>query len=441
MALHEKEFNINANSLTFTLNVIVGDVENPRQSTYIWNDNIVSLVIESDIDYPIIYGRMIFTDRDNNFFNYIDTNNTTLLRLELQRNTLADSPTSPIRGRGDELGHTFILDRVEILRRDLSDVTYAIEFTSIDWANYNNYLPYSSVGPKQHLSILKELFNRSGLKLKVSEGATAIDKESTFITPTNYTLADSIKYILSISADEDTFVYNFIYDYIRKEYRLFSPKKDLQLILNDTNLAGKLVPNENILVLNSRFGSPVGKISKGAIYELSEDNTNGATHNIEKTKDLLFYHYDQTTRQWKTNLADNKKIINSLPDVSSKDNQRFVNTFKDVVDQSLLKFKREIVPREPFIYDSSIRDIFNDSKILKFKTDAWINRKAGDFIYILIEEQDEMYNKFTGLWFIIKVIKTISGDSFQDVVYACRIERGKPLDTMIKGRNKNSTNS
>jgi hypothetical protein len=425
MALHEEQFNKNLNSLSYTLNVVLGDLDNRQQLTYLWNDNISSLILESDIDYPIIYGRMVYSDRDNIFFNQIDSNNTTLLRISIQENTLADDPTNSIRGKGDEFKQVFMIDRVEIINRSLQDTVYSIDFTSIDWAKYNNYLPYSSNGNKLHLTILKELFNRGGLNLKVSPGAQSIDKSSTFITPVNYSLSDSIKYILSISADQDTFVYNFTYDFIKNEYRLFSVKKDLDIILKADAEAVRLLPIDNVLILNSKENTGTGNVSQRSIYGIEEDNINGSTFNIENTKDLVFYKFDQTRRLWSTEVIDNNKIIDSLPKETSRNNERFINTFKSIEDITNLKFEREIVPREPFAYDRSIRDIFTDSKIIKFKTNSWLNRKSGDFIFVSIDKNDPMYTKFNGLWFVLKVIKNISGDYFEDVIYACRTERTK----------------
>ena len=71
---------------------------------------------------------------------------------------------------------------------------------------------------------------------------------------------------------------------------------------------------------------------------------------------------------------------------------------------------------------------------MKFKTEGWLNRRAGQFLYISINAKDEMYDKLDGLWFIIKIIKTISGADFEDVIYACRIDRGKPLFENLFGR-------
>tara|TARA_R110002020_G_scaffold90534_9_gene220466 strand:+ start:1090 stop:2415 length:1326 start_codon:yes stop_codon:yes gene_type:complete len=434
MAIHGEQFNLDLNSLSYTLNIYVGDVKNPVQESFIWNDNIASLIIESDVDRPVIYGKMIYTDRNNLYFNNIDPNNTTFMQMVLVANTVSEQPNDPIRSVGDEFSEVFLIDRVEIIDRAITDVTYEIHFTSNDWSNFNNYLPYSSVGPKKHLSILKDLFNRGGLSLDVSEGATAIDKESAFISPANYTLNDSINYILSISASEDTFVYNFTYDWIKQKYRLFSPKKDFDTILKGDVKAGKLVPANNVLLMNSRFDTPTGKAAKRTIRDVTSENINGATHNVELSKDLLFYHYDQTKREWTTNEVNYNKIVNSLPKETSSGSEIFVNKFVNLENGSSSKFKREIVPREPFIYDTSIREIFNDSKVIKFKTEGWINRKSGEFLYIFVNPKDEMYDKLDGLWFILKVIKNISGSNFEDVVYACRIDRGKPLFNQLFGK-------
>lgn len=433
---HEEQYNKNLNSLSYSLNILLGDIDTLEQGAYLWNNNIQSVNIESDIEYPIIYGQIIYVDAENEFFNHIDANNSTLLQIDFQENTRAENPTSSVRGKNDIFSHKFIVDRVELIKRDVNDSTYSIEFTSADWSSFNNYLPYSSKGDKQHLSILKDLFSKAGLDMQVSTGAQSIDKSSTFITPVNYTMSDSLKYILSISASEDTFVYNFVYRLIDQKYKLFSPKQDLNIILKGGFEAANLVPNDNVLTLNSKYLTGVGSSSQRAIYDISEENINGSTHNIEMTKDLKFYHYDQTKRLWSTEIVNNKKIINSLPTESSNLNEKVVNTYKGITDPSNLKFIREIVPREPFIYDKSIRDIFTDSKVLMFKTNAWINRQAGDFVYISISKEDDMYDKIDGLWFILKIIKNISGDVFQDTIYACRIDRGKPIQSVINGRKK-----
>jgi hypothetical protein len=411
---------LNTEDFALTVEIIrdvtdIGQKDRNSINQILHNDYIKEYSFTSDLAYPIITGNMVFQDQGSFLFSKITADGRTFMSFTLEK-----VGRSNVSAKIERFSHIFIITKIDMLERFTEESTYRISFVSLEWYKFNNYLNYSSEGDKPVLNILEELVKTAGLKLKPNKETKQVNRSQFFITPTSYTLLDSIRYLLSIAVDSDNGFYFFNHDHIKNEYNITSLKQLYSKLRNGEN--DELNVN-NIFILPSVHFIATGVIGRQGIQEFTELNMNGADVTTELLKPFSFQTYDYITRSFKEVNINFNKLAGTLPTPQSNSYRNNINPpLKEITDINNFNYQRERDPINSFSYYFSVAKLFMWNRVAEFKVFGNIERKAGDLIFISIPEADEHYEQLNGYWYILRCSHEFDKKTYYNYIQACRVD-------------------
>jgi hypothetical protein len=242
------------------------------------------------------------------------------------------------------------------------------------------------------------------------------------ITPTDFTLLDSINYALSLAIDQTKGIYFLSYNHVSNKYSVHS-LNDLWKTIDINNIR-----LDNIFKISLEHSQGIrGENEPYIITDFEELNETTSTRRLEITKDFTFKKFDHIQRKWIDNNVNFKSLFNSLPTPQRwnkfKKDIRNINDQSGVITTGVMNARREVVPQNPFPYHNHMKELFMYSNVIQFKVRGEINRHAGEICWLNLNPNDSLYYKHTGAWLILRTTHRIEQEEYITTVQAARLDR------------------
>jgi hypothetical protein len=407
-------FNVLYNKEDYFLqvNIFKENDDGDNQKNYIFddaflNDLIKKLIITSDIKFPVLIGELYFIDKGFSLFQKIKSDSNRLfLRIQIKKIVDLNSTNTPV------FDNKFIITNIELLDKTSDAVTIKFEFAGIDWIKFTNNFRYSSVNSKteskSYITIIKELFSQNDLPLLPID--KIIDKDGVFITPTNYTLYDSILYNLK-RAINDKFGFYFIkFDPIQKKYSIESLKDilDSKAVITTDNTLN--LPTKELVLEQQR-----------TINNIKKTNYLDKEKNQDITKELSLKKYTYDIRKFTDEKYDFNTLLEVFPKPQNNTYKINLNPIGKNLETDIKNYKKEYLYRQFDLY-THLSNAFLYSNAIEFQTYGVLNRFAGQIINIIVDNNSQLNSSFDGNWFIQRIYHTFLNGEYINTIHACRLD-------------------
>lgn len=383
-----------------------GNLSSPYEfQVTLLNTLIKKIQLVHDIKLPLIIGELIFDDKNFELYSKLKSdNNKIFINLLIKKIDKTVAPETVT------LDNQFYMTNIEFMEQKLDSVLIKFEFIGIDWIKFCNNFKYSSgTNPKSYIQILTEIFRQNNLNL--DSKINTVNKSGIFITPTYYTLLDSITYVLKRAIDINYGFYFITYDPIKKIYSLIDSNqiytKSATLPDNQLNL-----PTKQLIMMQQR-----------TINKIKKQNYLNKEKNMEIVKNVTLKDYDYSKRAFKNDLYTfNGKIKEIMPNINDKRFELNLNRIDNNIDSGINNYNKEQLYRR-FDFYTHLSDLFLYSNVIEFYTYGVIQRYAGQTLDILVSEDSPFSKDYDGSWFMQRIYHTFVNGSYSNMIQANRLDQ------------------
>lgn len=405
-------------------------------------DNIVKLELINSFSDPILNGYMEIMDGVESYMDRFVGSNGNFILIGLNKQESNSSMSNGVPEIEWQYQHLFVIDTLDVLSRNGSQVDYGIRFKSINWFNFVNSQPYSTFKQPMEPYIsetLKQLYKNNGLTtgLKWDDFSSVEQNRRHYITHAGQTLMNSnkqlLKYINSITDIQTSGLIDVVYDHVTDEYDIWTSK-------SVTDGMDSSAPSTNSIKLT---------LSQNALSTLVESmptkiflkNYTGQTDTISKLRDWTNWEYDYKGNTFSRTEITQKQMIESLGNTTNTDYTNSLPSFDDFIPPSMENQHRN------YSYERSQWNINNthermlstlvENNVLTLNTVGEFNRKVGESIYFNIDMDTNTPSPLQyliGWWTCLRVRHIFTQDGYSNNVMLGRFNELRDIEN-IRGND------
>lgn len=368
------------------------------------NSLIKKIQIISDIKLPILVGELIFEDKNFQLYSQLkDENNKVFINVNIKKIEPPSSQQVQVI-----FNNQFYVTNIELMEKKLDSVYLKFEFIGIDWIKFCNNFRYSSGSkPKSYTQILLELMKQNGFP--INQSVNLSNKSGSFITPTYYTLLESIIYNLKRAIDPNFGFHLISYDPIAKNYNILNSKQLYkQKILDDNKLN---LPTKELVLAQQR-----------TINTINKQNYLNKEKNMEIVKNVILKDYDYSKRTFKNDIfLFDSKITEMLPQINDNKFAMNLNRIDKNIDSGISNYVKEQLYRK-FDFYTHLTDSFLYSNVIEFNTYGVLSRYAGQVLSIIVDDQSVFKNDYEGIWFLQRIYHVFTNGAYNNIIQANRLD-------------------
>jgi hypothetical protein len=396
--MSSEQVTYNGEKFTQTLTILrINDEGKVTYAQPLPNEQTHKIELACDIERITMTGKVLFVDIGTSLMTKIIADGYTFIDIEISKVDASTDQTYKL------LRRCLITDVKAI---NLSENLFQIDLESADWLKFNTRVEYSTgTEEKSGTEIIKELMEIENLKAETD--STVSNAKYTYITPTSYSLKDSINDILSWTVDETNSFYFLSYDHNTGKYRIDSINKLISAKSTETN---------NMRIVKTHDDGKVPPQGTMIIKELK--NTNTIKDRLDGVNETIVYSFDEEKREMKETKLDREIIDGYFPKPWTKAHKvRFRNPPRP--NQANKPIERLV---DDFQYYNSYRDVFLNSETITVKTHGIIRRRPGELMFFEIPAENPSFIRLRGPWFIKRVIHVWTEDKYVNHIQVCRSE-------------------
>lgn len=401
-------------------------------------ENITKLELINSFSDPIMSGYMEVMDGVESYLDGFIGSNGNYIYLGINKQTETSSSSNGVPEIDWQYMHLFVIDSLDVLNRNGSQIDYGIRFKSINWFNFVNSKPYSTFNnsTKPYTSdILKNMYTTNGLKLGDKWGKFSnIEKNRRhYTTHAGQTLMDAnkqlLRFINSIDDIRESGLIDVVYDHITDEYDIWTSK-------SVTDGFDSPAPMQNSIKLT---------LSQNALSTLMESmpttiwlkNYTGQTDTISKLRNWTNWSYDYKTNKFDNVEITQKQMIDSLTNSSDPEYTNSLPSFEDFIPPNIENQNRE------YSYERSEWNLNNihtrllstltENNVLTLNTVGEFNRKVGESIYFNIDMDENTPSPLQyliGWWTCLRVRHIFTQDGYSSNVMLGRFNELRDIEKL-----------
>lgn len=400
-------------------------------------DNIEKIEFTNDMNSPIMYGYMEYTDNSDSVLADIIqlTNHYITVRIDKLLNTTQKSPNTLII-KDFTFEQTFMVNNITKVNQDSNGkITYGFNMISQDWWNFNNNLFYTThkIGKESPIELLAKLYNLAGIEGFDKKDITTSVKID-YISNVNDCLESAQNYLLKRMYDinnmETPGLCKVVYNHLTNKYSLWCAKQS-----SGAQYRANVYPTVNLdmyykmrvdIPVYDDYVSTMSSQDKNSLYTVNGDTMENVYKN---TFEYVYHEYDYTTNTFKKSpTITNKKILNSLPRITDQPLSMLdkYNSIDNMLSKKNYKGTR-VFNREYSKWDQSyfpyydIHRLFMESGGIAVEVAGDLRRKSGDTTFVAIDNTDiSPLSKYSGDWINTKVSHVFTKGKYRNVVFLTR---------------------
>lgn len=336
---------------------------------------IAEIVLKNDLRFPFPLIEIKYRDKSTNSIIPYLADGYTFLTLLLRLVPITDGEQEII------LTHDFFIDDVAVIDfQNINEVIYNISAISYTALNINGFCEYSTNGvEKPSTTIARDILKQIKYPYDTAKPFFETDRTLNYITPSNFTALDNLKYLMQNATSYNRGIFYLIYNMYKQTGKIYS----LSDIYTDPDLS--IIENYNNFLIPSRAGTePIGMVSATNLQ--SSNYTRGATlFNLEGGVD--FFNFNYLKRQRTTTKYPTAKTLDVLPKIKSDDLKAFIKPYPSIygankytreeISENLtfnqVWFKADKLLREANIFNITVRP-------------GWLQRDVGQLVNVQCSE-------------------------------------------------------
>lgn len=381
------------------------------------NDNILKIEFISDIITPILMGSFVFRDYGYEVFPKIGSPNGNLFCSIILKKIPTSTTTEVI------IQESFQIFDIVLSDKSHESGDYVVKIISSDWVKFNNFFTYSSMSEKPYTQMIRDIFNTN--KLNFDSGNFVNSSSSGFyISQSNKQMINTLNDILYRTSDENKGLYFINYDHIDKIYRLCSLNDLINKIKNPNNNENKsyiekYIPIDNILNLPSKDEQTVVQRTANDIVQRSY---NSFDTRYEICRPFNWKDFSYSNRSWTDdNYTFTRLIDKAIQQSQTLEYQKQFRQFNKVISNDVKRENKVILHSEIDYLYKTLRNMFLYTDTIEFRCYGVMGRFAGQLIN-LFGANNELVNKYGGLWFVARVYHQFFKNEYINVIQASRID-------------------
>jgi hypothetical protein len=361
------------------------------------NTHIISTILTHDMHDKIPTLTVEYEDVGNAYFDNIYATGYTGISFILET--------------GDEsavnISHTFIIDNIEIIHQGEASTKYRIHAISVLKHMLKAIIPLSYQKDTPVFDMISDILEQVKYPLDSNISHDDTSATSTFITPVNTTVLESVNSLLNKAASSSDGLYQLIYSLTKSTGRVHSISK----IFKDAN-----VEEYNIMFINNDASACP---PESTIFDFTAGNFYGGTNTYDTAGIKKVHRFDYNKREWNIEERNYNQLVSYLPTHSN--DQTEVKLFKDIPaklkDTSL--FEHEYITSYNSLSSAKMYNIFRYTDVIQFSVKGLMERDVGQLISV-INSLDGSYQRYQGVWLITRIFHEFIDGTYVNNIIAVR---------------------